>query len=93
MTMETENRKRFYQIYHAQELGNCCKNLVSQEQPYAPAKFRTKFRMKILQNMKSPFTDKPLWMIILFVKSNSPRKTKKLDKRNRKHGPKNKRFN
>ena len=42
--------------------------------------------------MNSPFTDKPLW-IILFVKSNSPRKKNKLDKRNRKHGHKNKRFN
>ena len=41
--METENRKRLhYQIYHAQELENCYKNLISQEQPYAPAKFRAK---------------------------------------------------
>ena len=41
--METENRKRLhYQIYRAQELENCYKNLISQEQPYAPAKFRTK---------------------------------------------------
>ena len=43
ITMETENRKRIhYQIYRAQELKNCYKNLISQEQPHAPAKFRTK---------------------------------------------------
>ena len=41
--METKNRKRLhYQIYHAQELENCYKNLISQEQPSAPAKCRTK---------------------------------------------------
>ena len=41
--METENRKWLhYQIHCAQELENCYKNLISQEQPYAPAKFRTK---------------------------------------------------
>ena len=41
--METENRKRLhYQIYRVQELENCYKNLISQEQPYASAKFRTK---------------------------------------------------
>ena len=41
--METENHKRLhYQIYRAQELENCYKNLISQEQPYPPAKFRTK---------------------------------------------------
>ena len=43
ITMETENRKRLHkQIYRAQELENCYKNLISQEQPYPPAKFRTK---------------------------------------------------
>ena len=43
ITMETENRKRLhYQIYRAQELENCYKNLISQEQPYAPAKFGRK---------------------------------------------------
>ena len=42
-TMETENRKRLhYQIYRAQDLENCYKNLISQKQPYAPAKFITK---------------------------------------------------
>ena len=41
--METENCKRLqYQIYCAQELENCYKNLISQQQPYAPPKFRTK---------------------------------------------------
>ena len=41
--METENRKRLhYQIYRVQELENCYKNLISQEEPYASAKFRTK---------------------------------------------------
>ena len=41
--METENSKRLhYQIYRAQELENCKKNFISQEQSYAPAKFRTK---------------------------------------------------
>ena len=40
---ETENCKRLhYQIYCMQELQNCCKNLISPEQPYTPAKFRTK---------------------------------------------------
>ena len=29
-------------MVHAQKLENCYKNVVSQEQPYAPAKFRTK---------------------------------------------------
>ena len=44
ITMETEYRKRLhYQIYRVQELENCHKNLISQEQPYAPAKFRMKF--------------------------------------------------
>ena len=43
ITMETENRKRLhYQIYRVQELEKCYKNLISQEQPYAPAEFRTK---------------------------------------------------
>ena len=42
--METEYRKRLhYQIYRVQELENCHKKLISQEQPYAPAKFRMKF--------------------------------------------------
>ena len=43
ITIEIENRKRLhYQIYRAQELENCYKKLISQEQAYAPAKFRTK---------------------------------------------------
>lgn len=43
MIKETENCKRsHYQIYCMQELQNCCKNLISPEQPYTPAKFRTK---------------------------------------------------
>ena len=60
ITMETKNRKRLhYQIYRAQELEICYKNLISQEQPYAPAKFRTKVNENT-QHMNSPFTDKPL---------------------------------
>ena len=44
ITMETEYRKRLhYQIYRVQELENCHKKLISQEQSYAPAKFRKKF--------------------------------------------------
>ena len=44
ITMETEYRKRLhYQIYRMQELENCHKKLISQEQPYAPAKFRMRF--------------------------------------------------
>ena len=43
ITMETENCKRLhYQIYYTQEFENCYKNLISQEQPCAPVKFRTK---------------------------------------------------
>ena len=49
ITMQTENRKRLRcQIYRAQELENCYKNLISQEQPYAPAKFRAKINEKTL---------------------------------------------
>ena len=47
ITMQTENRKRLRcQIYLAQKLENCYKNLISQEQPYAPAKFRAKINEK-----------------------------------------------
>ena len=75
ITMETENRKRLrYQIYRAQELENCYKNLISQEQPYAPAKLERKL-MKILHRMNAPFTDKPP-RIILIVKSHFSEKDK-----------------
>ena len=44
ITMEAEYRKRLhYKIYRVQELENCHKKLISQEQPYAPAKCRMKF--------------------------------------------------
>ena len=60
ITMETKNRKRLhYQIYRAQELEICYKNLISQEQPYATAKFRTKVNENT-QHMNCPFTDKSL---------------------------------
>ena len=43
ITKETSNCKKLhYQIYCTQELQNCHKNLISQEQPYPPAKFRMK---------------------------------------------------
>ena len=43
ITMEPENRKKLhYETYRAQASGNCYKILISQEQLYAPAKFRTK---------------------------------------------------
>ena len=42
-TKLTQNRKRLnYQIYRAQEKQNCYKKFISQEQTYAPAKFRIK---------------------------------------------------
>ena len=80
ITMETKNCKRLhYQIYYAQELENCYKNLISYEQPYAPAKFRT----KVHEN--TPTYELPLQRqatmninheITLFL-----RKTNKLDKK------------
>ena len=86
ITMETENRKRLhYETYRAQQLGNCYKNLISQEKLYAPAKFRTKVK-KIFQHMNSPFTGKPLWIMLIVKNHTSPRKTNKLDRRNRKRG-------
>ena len=49
MTVETQNLKRLhYQIYRPQELENCYKNLTSQGQPYAPAKFRVKINENTL---------------------------------------------
>ena len=50
-----KNSKRLhYQIYRAQELENCYKNVISQEQPYAPAKFRTKV------NKNTPTYEQPI---------------------------------
>ena len=75
ITMETENGKRLhYQIYCAQELENCYKNLISLEQLMLLQNLEEKL-MKILQHMNSPFTDKPLW-IILIVKSHFSEKDK-----------------
>ena len=54
--METENYKRLhYQIYYLQELENRHKKFISQEQPYAPAKFRTKF------NESTPTYELPIY--------------------------------
>ena len=75
ITMETENGKRIhYQIYYAQESENCYKNLISQEQPYAPAKFGTKVKENT-PTYELPIHSKPLW-IILIVKSYFSKKDK-----------------
>ena len=75
-----------------QELENCYKKLISQEQPYAPAKFTTKV------NENTPTYELPIHRQATMDNINREitllrEKTNKLDKGNRKHGHKKKRLN